>query len=236
MPVFHHYKHNGSHETAPLSHHSTGSDSSEADRPYDPSTASVSKSEGKKETHGYVHSVHDKVRDHGAHAVLHPDEPSFEGHKAYGCRSRPNPDEKILRSKSLDFWRAVNDEKSRFHEKPLYGEKDHRTPQGYSHRAGEYPRTFPHVLTSECLCGKSSRADPQCSEIPIKQVKEHGAYGYSPDQSRGVRIEMSGHRDIYHAHNRHGDIGQYARYRQFQYISVDGLHHLYLPSSSSIPR
>ena len=200
-------------------------------------------SQGEYDAHQDVHSVHDKVGDHRTDAVLHADEPAFEGHQTEGRWGCPYPYMEICGGQFAHLRSAVDHKEGRFEEYPLYGNQDKGTPQSYSEGAGKNSCTFLPVVSAEGLGSQTSCTHAKETEVPVEQVEEHGPDGDSADHCRRRNhlpgrhrpVQMAGHGDIHHSHQRDGYVRQNAGDCQFQYILIDWSH-LYLPSSSSIPR
>ena len=181
-------------------------------------------SESQHEAHKHVHAVHDQVRDHRADAVLHSDEPAFEGHQTQCRRRCPYAYEEIAGRQLLHLRSTVDDKESGLDEYPLDGDQGKGACHSDSDRSGEYPRTFLPVPSSERLGRQSAGADAQKAEIPVEQVEEHGTDGDASDHGRRLSVKMAGHGNVHHSYDRDGDVGQNARNGQFKYFLVDCFH------------
>ena len=230
MHIFERQKKNGCQESGILSHDSSGRYSVETHRGEKPPYVSVRAeasgrdSQGKYYAHKHIHSVHDKVRHHRAHAILHAYEPAFERHQAESGRSRPYPYEEIFRSQVAHLGSAVHHEEGCLDEYPLDCYQSQGTGKRYTEGPGQDPCTLLPVTLSEGLRRQSSCSDAKKTKIPVEQVKEHRAYGDSAYHGRHRPVQMTGHSDIHHSHNRDGYVGKDAGNCQFQYVSVDCSH------------
>ena len=74
---------------------------------------------GQKQRCGYVHAVHNKIRRHGPHGILHAYEPSLEGKKRKRGRSGPDADVKVLGGQLLHLRSAVNHLEGKPYHNPL---------------------------------------------------------------------------------------------------------------------
>ena len=116
------------------------------------------------------------------------------------------------------------------------GDQHKGTCEGYAHGARQNACAFLAVAAAVRLRCKTAGADSEETEVPVQQVKEHGAYGNASDHRRRTGIQMSCNGYVHHADKGHSDVGQNAWDGQFEYVFVDCFHYLYLPSSSSMPR
>ena len=195
-----------------------------------------SKSEREDYTHEDIHSIDSHVRNHRADAVLHSYEPSLQGHEAECCRSRPDTDVEISCSEILHLRAGIHNQECGLNEYPLDSNQKQGTRQGYAEGARQNAGAFPAVAAAVRLGCQTARSHTQETEVPVKQIKQHGTDGYATDHRSRRYIQMSCNGYIHHTDKGHGDVGQYAWNGQFQYVFVDWFHYLYLPSSSSMPR
>ena len=183
-----------------------------------------SEPEGQDYAHKDIHSVDSHVSSHGTDTVLHAYEPAFESHQAKGCRSRPYANEEILGRQFTDFRTGVHHKKGQPDEYPLDRNQHQCTCQGYAKGARQDACAFLAVSTTVCLSRQSTCTYTKETEVPVQQVKQHGAYGDAANHHCRRRIKMSGDGDVHHTDEWHGDIGQNAGDGQFKYIFVDRFH------------
>ena len=75
---------------------------------------------------------------------------------------------------------------------------------------------------AESLRRQTGCANTQETEVPVQQVKEHCADGYTADSSRVT--DMSDDGGIHYPDERDSDVRQYAGYRQAEYFAVRVVH------------
>ena len=124
----------------------------------------------------------------------------------------------------LNFRSALYYQECRLHKHPLDNYQEQSYCQREAQSTSQHPCTLFPVPTSVCLSRQATCSDAQKTEIPIEQVKKHGAYGNATYHSRCAGIKMTGNGNIHHSYQRNGNIGQNTRHRQFQYISVNRFH------------
>ena len=200
--------------------------------------------QAESQRHGqqHVEAVHQKIGHHGAHGILQADEPALESEEGKRSGCGPDADVEVPRGQFPNLRGTVHHQESQLYHHPLQRNERQPGQERHAKRPPENPR-YLSVCTRGILCTRAAislgreaaRSHPQETEVPVQEVKEHGAYGDAADERRRrAARQMPRHGHVHHPHQGHGDVGQDAGNRQPEYVFVK-VHRNFL-SSSSMPR
>ena len=178
-------------------------------------------------TGSHIHHVYQDIHRHGRTGILHADEPSLEGEEREGCRSCPYTDIEILTSNRRHFVRTRHKRQHNCHKQPLYRPDSQCCHHGDCHALPQYLSALLRNLGTSYivllsfsigLCSQTAGSDSEETEVPVQQIKEHCADGYSAYGS--CVTQVSHNRGVHYSHQRDSYIRQDTRNSESQYFFI----------------